>query len=199
MLRRISVLAPVLLVARPLLASGAEGGGNLLITPKFGLMFWTLLTFILLLVVLRRFAWKPLLGAVEARERSIRESLDQARSGREEAEKLLEKHRAMLAQARRERAEATAAGQKDAERLKTGIIEEGKKQRELLLRQTESQIEAEMQQARVELRGVAADLAIRVAEKLLSSNLDDDAQRRLVEEYLEELERMPGEPGALRS
>jgi len=199
MLRSIFILVPTLLVAPSVLASGSEGGGNVLITPKFGLMFWTVVTFLLLLVLLRRFAWKPLLGAVEARESAIRESLDQARGERDEAQKLLEEHKALVAQARRERAEAVAAGQKDAESLKTEIVEEGRRQREQLLQQAEGQIRAEMRQARVELRGAAADLAIQAAEKLLSSNLNDEAQRKLVEEYLKELDQMPGEASNLRS
>jgi F-type H+-transporting ATPase subunit b len=92
-----------------------------------------------------------------------------------------------------------AAGQRDAERLKDEIVEQGRKQREKLLTQAEAQITAEMGQARAELRGVAADLSIRVAERLLSRNLDDAAQRKLVEEYLDELERTPDESNPLPS
>ena len=119
MLRRISIHALVLFAATSALASGAEDSGSLLITPKFGVIIWTLVTFLILLYVLGRFAWRPLLGAIEERERSIRENLDHAALERVEAEKLLEEHKALVAQARRERAEALAAGQRDAERLGT--------------------------------------------------------------------------------
>jgi F-type H+-transporting ATPase subunit b len=191
MVSRIVAGSSVLLLARgSVFASGGESDPSMLVMPQFGLIFWTFVTFLLLAFVLGRFAWKPLLGAIEARERSIEESLDQARTEREEAEKLLEEHKALVAQARRERAEAMAEGQRDAERIKGDIVEEGRKQREKLLEQAEAQIQAEMRQARAELRGIAADLSIKAAGRLLSSQLDEQAQRRLVEEYLDELEQM---------
>jgi F-type H+-transporting ATPase subunit b len=172
----------------PALASEGGGGGASLIQPKFGTVFWTLLTFILLVALLGRFAWKPLLGALEQRENSIRESIDQARQDREQAEELLSQHKQLLDQARRERAEAVSEGRRDAEGLKAEILEEAKKQRETLLAQTDAQVQAGMRQARSELRKVAADLAIQAAEKLLVKNLDDPTQRKLVEDYLADLE-----------
>jgi len=153
-------------------------------------MFWTALTFVILLILLRRFAWKPLLGAIEDRERTIRTDLERAEEGRKDAEKLVVEHKALVAEARRDHAEAVAAGQRDAERVKEEILAEGRRQREQLLKQAEGQIQAEMRQARKELRGIAADLSIQVAEKLLARNLDEPTQRKLVDEYLAELEGM---------
>jgi F-type H+-transporting ATPase subunit b len=190
-------LAPTIAALPAIPAAAAEGGGgNAFITPQVGLFFWTALTFVALVLLLRRVAWKPLLGAIEARERSIRESLDQAKRDRDEAVSLLEQHREMLALARRERAEAVGAGQKDAERLKAEILGEAKKQREVLLGQTDAQIQALIRQAREELRAVAADLAIQAAGKLLAKNLDDATQRKLVEEYLADLDRRSAGPRA---
>lgn len=194
MLRRaFPILAGVLLASAP---AGAEGGGNALVTPQIGLMFWTTLTFVLLAIGLKRFAWKPLVGAIEERERSIRVSLEQAKRERDEAAALLEQHRQLLAVARRERSEATAVGQREAERLKAEILEAAKKQRDLLLNQTDTQVQSMVRQAREELRGVVADLAIQAAGKLLSKNLDDASQRRLVEDYLADLDRRPAGPRA---
>ncbi len=175
----------------PALASEGGGGGSALITPQFGLIFWTVLTFVLLAILLGRFAWRPLLGAIEERERTIRESLEQARRDREEATALLEEHKNLMTQARRERAEAVAAGQRDAERLKLEILDEAKRQREQLLRQTDVQVAALVRQAREDLRGVAADLAIQAAGKLLAKNLDEATERRLVEDYLKDLDELP--------
>jgi len=100
--------------------------------------------------------------------------------------------RELLEQARRERSEALATGQRDAEKLKAEILAEARGQREQLLKQTEAQIQAGMRQARVELREFAADLAIQAAGKLLERNLDAATHKRLVEEYLRDLERSPG-------
>jgi F-type H+-transporting ATPase subunit b len=179
--------------AVPVAASGG-GGGSSLIEPNVGTIFWTVVTFVILAFLLGRYAWKPLLGALQERERSIQESIDQARGNREQAEKLLDEQRQLLDQARRERAEAVAAGQRDAEKVKAEILEEAREQREKLLNQTQAQVEAGLRQARSELRGIAADLALRAAEKLLVKNLDDASQRKLVEDYLADLERSNSPP-----
>lgn len=194
--RRILAAAVVAMGQAPsvLAAEGHGGGGNSLITPQFGLIFWTTLTFLLLLLLLRRFAWKPILGALETRERQIREDIEQARRGREESEKILEENRTVLVQARRERAEAVEAGRKDAERLKADILEEARRQRESLLAQTQQQIQSELRSARAELRKEAADLAIAAAARVLARNLDDASQRKIVEDYLADLEKLP--PGS---
>jgi F-type H+-transporting ATPase subunit b len=173
----------------PVLASAEAAGGFSLVEPRIGTMFWTLVTFAILVVLLRRLAWRPLLGAIEARERSIQESLEQAKRQREEAAAQLDEHRKLLVEARRERAAAVEKGRQDAEAVKAEIVQEAGRQREHLLEQAQTQIQAGLQQARVELRRTAAELAIRAAEKLLVRNLDDATQRRLVEEHVAELER----------
>jgi F-type H+-transporting ATPase subunit b len=188
----------LLLASGSAIASAEEGGGGMgsaLIQPQIGTIFWTLITFILMLFILRRYAWGPLLGAVEAREKSIAESLAQARSEREDAERLVREHRELVAQARRERAEALAQGQRDAEKVGAEIMDEARRQREQVLRQTEEQIQSAMGQARDEMRALTADLAIQVAEKLLTKNLDDATQRELVEAYLTDLEKTAGSSG----
>lgn len=173
----------------------ASSMGQKLIEPHFGTIFWTLITFILMLVVLRKYAWGPLLSALDAREKSISDSLEQARNEREEAETLVQEHRDLVSQARRERAEALALGQRDAEKVGAEILEEARRQREQVLKQTEEQVQSAMSQARAEMRGITADLAIQAAEKLLTKNLDDATQRELVEAYLADLERTAGSSG----
>jgi F-type H+-transporting ATPase subunit b len=177
------------------LAASEGGGGASLIEPQLGTIFWTTITFLVLVVLLGRFAWKPLLGALEQREKSIQATIDGARTDREQAEALLRQQRELLEQARRERSEALSAGQRDAEKLKAEILAEARGQREQLLKQTEAQVQAGMRQARAELRELAADLAIQAAGKLLERNLDAATQKRLVEDYLRDLERSgPGSP-----
>lgn len=179
-------------------AAAAEEGGNsssLLIQPQFGTIFWTVVTFLILAFLLGKFAWKPLLAAVEARETGIRDAIEGAKRGHDEAQRVLGEHRAMLDLARKERAEAVEAGRRDAERLKAEILEEARKQREQLLKQAAAQVDAGLRQARAELKGEAADLAIQAAGMLLSKNLDDPTQRRIVEDYLADLERLPPTSG----
>jgi F-type H+-transporting ATPase subunit b len=194
-LKRISAAATAGLAQACLAVEASEGGGGgggqALITPQIGLFFWTLVTFLALLWALRKFAWKPLLGAIEGREKAIREAQEQARSEREEASALVEEQRKLLAEARRERAEAVEAGRKDADRLRAEILEEAKRQREQILKQTAAQVESGLKQAQSQLKEIAADLALQAAAKLLSTQLDDATHRRLVEEYLRDIERLP--------
>lgn len=178
----------------PVLAAEGGGGGSALVRPVPGLMIWTTITFVALLILLRRVAWKPLLGAIEAREKSIRDSLEQTRRDRDEAQSLVEENRAILNQARRERAEAVEAGRRDAERLKEDILTEARRQKDQLLVQADSQIQASLREAQAELKTAAADLAVQAASKLLARNLDDATQRKLVEDYIADLERQP--PGS---
>jgi F-type H+-transporting ATPase subunit b len=192
-----TVLSLVLAAAGSAVVAAEEGGGggNALITPQFGLIFWTAITFVLLLVLLAKIAWKPLLGALDAREKGIRDSLDGAARDRDEAQALLAQHKELLLLARKERAEAVEAGRQDAERLKAEILEEAKRQRETLMKQSEMQVEAGLRQAKLELKTLAADLAIQAAGKLLAKSLDGPTQRKLVEDYLSDLERIPPSGG----
>ena len=192
-MRRIASFAAAVALL-PATARAAEGGdsSSLLIQPQFGTIFWTVVTFVILAFLLKKFAWKPLLAAVETREAGIRDAIEGAKREREEAQRLLEEHKAMLNLARKERADAVEAGRRDAERLKAEILEEARKQREQLMKQAQAQIDAGLRQARAELKGEAADLAIQAAGKLLGKNLDDQTHRRIVDDYLAELERLGG-------
>jgi F-type H+-transporting ATPase subunit b len=174
-------------------------GGAALLTPEIGTIFWTFLTFIALVFLLGRFAWKPLLGAIDAREESIRSSFEQARKEREQAESLVSEQRELLTAARRERAEAVEQGKRDAEKVKEEILDEARRQRDQVLKESQAQIDAGLRKAQADLRSSAVDLAIQAAGKLLTKNLDDATQRRLVEEHLADLERQPGDSSTLPS
>ena len=190
--RTLFVTLAVAATGLPASASGGAPDASKLLTPAVGTIFWTAVTFLALVLLLRKVAWGPLLGAIETRERSIRDQFDQARNDREEAERLIAQHRELIAAARRERAEAVDQGRRDAEKVRAEILDEARKQRERVLEESQAQVEAGLRKARGELRATAADLAILAAEKLVSRNLDDATQRRLVEEHLAELERRAG-------
>ena len=171
----------------PVLAAG--GGSMNPLEPAFGTLFWTGITFLILMFLLGRYAWKPLVGALDERSKNIEDSIEQAQKNREEANQLLEEHKSLVVQARRERAEALAVGQKEGERLKAEILDQARQEREQLIQQTEEQVQAGIRQAKDELRAATAGLAIQAAEKLLSSKLDDASHRQLVEDHLAQLER----------
>lgn len=164
-------------------AAQEEGGANLL-SPNGGLMFWTIVIFAILLVVLSKYAFKPMLAAVEARERSLQAALDAAKRDREEAERVLAEHRAQLEKARGEAQKLIADGRATAEKLRGDLLEQTKVQQQEMLDRARREIETEKVNAIAALRREAVDLAIAGAGKVIERNLDNDANRKLVETYL---------------
>ena len=160
-----------------------EGGANLL-SPNGGLMFWTIIIFVILLVVLSKFAFKPMLAAVEARERSLQAALDDAKRDREEAQRVLAEHRAQLVNSRAEAQKLIADGRATAEKLRHDLLEQTKSQQQEMLDRARRDIDTEKTNAIAALRREAVDLAIAGAGKVIERNLDNDANRKLVEGYL---------------
>ena len=160
-----------------------------LLSPEPGLILWTILTFFLLLVLLRLFAWKPILGIIEERERMIRDSLEASRRAREEAETALAENRRILAQARDAASTIVQQGAEEAEEVKAGILEKARNEHDGLIRRGRDEIERETRSAIQEIRGVTADLALAAAEKLIETRMDEEINRKLVESYLRDLEK----------
>ena len=165
-------------------ATVQEEGGADLLSPNGGLMFWTIVIFALLLVILSRFAFKPMLAAVEARERSLQDAIDAAKRDREEAEKVLAEHRAQLEKARSEAQKLIADGRATAEKLRNDLLEQTKAQQQEMLDRARLEIETEKVNAIAALRREAVDLAIAGAGKVIERNLDNDSNRKLVENFL---------------
>jgi F-type H+-transporting ATPase subunit b len=182
---RTSLLLALLVASSPATALAAEEGGKVnLLSPNGGLMFWTLLIFIVLLFVLSRFAFKPILAAVEAREASLEAAITNARQDREAAAKLLAEQQANLDAARAEAQRFIADGRATAEKLKVSMLEETKTAQQEMLDRARRDIEGEKTRAIAELRREAVDLALAGAGKLIAKNLDDAGNRKLVEEFL---------------
>ena len=152
-----------------------------------GLTIWTGITFVILLFVLRRFAWGPIMSTLNERERTIREALDAARREREQAEKLAAEQREELARAQREAAEIARQNQQEVEALRQELTARARKEADDLLSEARRQIGEEMTRARAELKGEVVDLAIDAAAQLIKANLDEKSQRALVEEYISQL------------
>ena len=165
-------------------ATVQEEGGADLLSPNGGLMFWTIVIFVLLLILLSRFAFKPMLAAVEARERSLQAALDAAKRDREDAERVLAEHRAQLEKGRAEAQKLITDGRATAEKLRNDLMEQTKVQQQEMLDRARREIETEKTNAIAALRREAVDLAIAGAGKVIERNLDNEANRKLVESYL---------------
>jgi F-type H+-transporting ATPase subunit b len=161
-----------------------ESGGADLLSPSGGVMFWTLAIFVVLLIILSKFAYKPLLASVEARERALQEALDKAQRDREEAARVLAEHRQQLDAARGEAQKLIAEGRATAEKLRADLLEQTRGQQQEMLDRARRDIETAKTNAIADLRREAVDLAIAGAGKVIERNLDSDANRKLVESYL---------------
>ncbi len=167
------------------LATPALAAGIMELNP--GLTLWVAITFLVLIVVLAKVAWGPIVKMLDERERTIRDAIDQAKKERAEAEKLLAEQKESLAQARREAAELAKRNQQEVEALRAELTARARKEADDLVASARRTIEEEKQKAAAELKGQVADLAVAAATRIVKSSLDDKAQRALVEEYLREL------------
>ena len=152
-----------------------------------GLLIWTIVTFLVLLAVLRKVAWRPLLAALEQRESAIRSSLDEAQRARQEAEQLLVENRRILADANREAARILEQGREEAERFRTSMTEQAQTEARRLVDEARREITRERQLAVQDLKSTAAELALVAAGRLLNTAVTDADHRRLVTEFLDQL------------
>lgn len=159
-----------------------------LITPGIGLLFWQTLLFLLTLLVLAKFAWKPILASLREREETIETALREADRARVEMQALQSQNQNLLQEARAERdrvlREAQAAGNQLIEAAKQRATEEGSRQ----LNAARQEIETQRRAAIADIRNTAGALSVEIAEKLLRRELkDDSAQQTLVSEYLKDV------------
>lgn len=170
------------------LAVAPEGNGTLLdVNP--GLIFWTVITFIALMLVLKKVAWKPILAALDQREKAIKDALEKADKAKEEAQRLMDENKANLAKAEEESRQIIEQSRAYAVKLKDQMLQESKVQAKKLVDDASAEIERKKEAALDDLKTQVADIAIKAAEKILKDNLNKDTQNRIVNNYLNELNR----------
>lgn len=160
-----------------------------LITPEFGLFFWQVIVFLILVLLLTKFAWKPIMKAIDERERTINDSLESAERAKEKMMNLKEDNKQMMKEAREQRDQML----RDAQAMKKRLLEEateeaGKKSAELLTKAQET-IRAEKRAAIKELKSQVGLLSVEIAESVLKAELKDEkSQKALVEKMLNEVQ-----------
>jgi len=172
----------------PILAQQAAGGASGPLSVDGGLVIWTLVVFGLLLLFLRRSVWPVLLAAVRERERRLEEQIAQAQRDRAEAAGLLEEHKRLLADAKAQAQELIAKAKAVADKERETLLAKARQEYEQLLERARHEIDVEKEKAIVALRREAVDLSIAAASKLLQAQLDSETNRKLVMEYLVQLE-----------
>ena len=182
---------PVFLALAFLPAAAMASGGSLsdLISIAPGSMLWTLLTFFILLIVLWKFAWGPILNGLEAREEGIRTAIEQAQRDREEAAKQLREYEDKLKTATVEISERLSKADKEAGQRIDKAKEEARAEGVKMLEKARAEISAEIAKVQTELRGEVADLAAAIASKAISESFTRDDHMRIIRKQLEALEK----------
>jgi F-type H+-transporting ATPase subunit b len=153
-----------------------------------GLYIWTIVVFLILLTLLGKFAWQPLLKALDQRQESIRRSLDDAAKAKQELERLQTESQRILAEARSEAESIVARTRDDANRLRDEMRQKAQAEAANIVKNAEKQIELETNRALQQIRHEAVDLSVAIASKLLQRNVSKQDNERLIEDTFKQLE-----------
>lgn len=178
------ILADLFVIA---LAGGGESGGPLDVNP--GVILWTVVTFIFLLLILKKIAWKPILNSLKERESFIKESLEKAETAKKDAEKMIADNKQSMLKAEEEAKKIIDQSREFAEKLKSQILDESKTHAKKMVEDATNEIERKNAEAFNKLKEQVADIAIQSAEKILRENLDKDKQVKLVKKYMDDLSK----------
>jgi F-type H+-transporting ATPase subunit b len=152
-----------------------------------GLIIWTTVTFILLVIVLGKVAWKPLLQALQDREQNIADALNKAEEARKESERLLAENTRKLAEANEQTSRILKEGRELAEQMKNEIIAKAHEHAKTEMERAKEEIQREKESALQEMRGEITDMAIAAAEKILDETLDAPKQKKMIDKVLGQL------------
>lgn len=192
MIQRILIGAAAALAASPVFAAG-EGEASNPFAGDVGNALWTLVIFVLVLVVLGKFAWGPILGALQKREDFIRSSLEQAKKDREESEARLKEYSQKLQAARVEGTAIVQEARRDAEEVKRKIEEAAKAEAMAMIERAKREIGIATDTAVKELYSLTTRLSTDVAARIIRKELDPKEHERLIAESIEELRAMNGQ------
>jgi len=157
-----------------------------------GLAIWTVVSFLLFVILLRRFAWGPILKALERREERIAGAIESAEKSRDESARLLEEQKEALRAAREEAREMTARANAEAEKRNAEIAARARAEAEEMIDRARAEIRREEGLAVERVRREAVDIALEAAGRLMERNMDGEDHRRMVEEFIA---RTAGETG----
>jgi F-type H+-transporting ATPase subunit b len=161
---------------------------NALIQVTPGLMIWTIVSFLITLFVLKKYAFGPIQKMIDARREQIRQSIEEADNAREQARKLLEEHKALMHEARGQAEEILAEARKTRESMELRMREETEAERQRRLEETRKEIAAETARALQQIRDEVAELTVEAASRVVGRALDSDRDRELITEALGSLD-----------
>ena len=153
-----------------------------------GLAIWTIIVFLVLLFFLKKFAWQPLLRALEARQEKIRKSLEDAEKAQQELERLNRESADILKKAHAEAESIVSKSYADAEKLREEMKQKAREEADVIVRDARKQIETETGRALRQIRGEIADMSVMIASKLIQRNFTKEDNNELIEETLKQIE-----------
>jgi F-type H+-transporting ATPase subunit b len=160
---------------------------ELLFDTNPGLIVWTMISFFVLLIILAKYAWKPILKMLGDREGQIRTALEQADRARMEAAEMIKQNEKNLARTEEEYQKMIRDGRAFAEQIKDEIVVKAKQQAQQELKQAAEEIQRNVEAAKLQLRSEVADLAIKATEKILEETLDENKQKKLTDSIINTL------------
>jgi F-type H+-transporting ATPase subunit b len=161
---------------------------NPLVQPDPGLFIWTILTFLVLVGLLARFAWRPLMEALDRRQTTIAKSLEDAQRARQELERLQRESVQMMASARADAEAIVSRSRSDAEALREELKQKARTEAAAIVKNAERQIQLETTRAVQQIRQEAVDLSIAIASKILRRQVSKEDNEGLIEETLKQVE-----------
>jgi F-type H+-transporting ATPase subunit b len=161
---------------------------NPLVQPDPGLFIWTILTFLVLVALLARFAWGPLLKALDGRQAMIAKSLDDAQRAKQELERLQKESTQIVMSARVEAEAIVSRSRSDAEQLREEIKQKSRAEAAAIVKNAEKQIQLETARALQQIRHEAVELSVTIASKILQRNVSKEDNEGLIEETLKQVE-----------
>jgi F-type H+-transporting ATPase subunit b len=157
---------------------------NPIFRPEPGLIIWTLISFFILLILLKKVAFPPILKGMKKREETIKQQLEEAQKTKKEAQNILEDYRRQLAEARSEAQKIINEGKSLGENMRKEIVQKAQAESNQIVKRAQEEIELQKQKAILELQEKIADLSIMAATKIINKSLNTEDNRRLVEEYV---------------
>lgn len=169
----------------------SEPGGHdekpMLLSVNPGLIIWQIIIFILLLFLLKKIAWKPLLTSLHTREQGIRDSIDQAEKIKVESENLVVENKKILAEANAQSMKIISESREAAGKLREELMAKAQEDSRKLIEQAKVEIQQEKDSAMADLRNEVSDLAVKAAEKIIHENLDENKQKKIVNDFISQI------------
>jgi F-type H+-transporting ATPase subunit b len=158
-----------------------------ILQPDFGLMFWTVVTFLLLVIVLKKAAWKPILDGLNQREGKIRSDIERAEAAQKEAEALRLKYETQLAEAQRTIQDMVSQARADGDKTRAQLTAQAKEEADKILEKGRKDLSMETERLKEELKKQVNELSLELAEKILERSIDGKVREGLLKDSLDKL------------